>query len=784
MGIKASRSVWAILGVGVVLSVSGPLLIEWFVSVDDEPAAVVAARPPVGDARTVSELMEERFADLTPESVDEECTEWAVSNHTVFGQPLQQIYRDGSVTSNVKIVQLFADFRSDQVKQYELKTQDSKLARISGATLLTAWAELADDSSAASYDRMKTLIDKAISAGATDPLVKLIELMYVLPGDNMKGKDIFQGLPEKLEASEYGTFFQLLCQHNRFKYAIYNEAINSGAIAEQLTGAAVAYSEEYSADSKLTRVTWFYLFQAFRPPLRESEREEMFRQLLISEGTDRLFQHCLAGYLYREQAVRARGGGFIDTVSDDAQQDSGQLFAMAAMHYRKAWLLRPEFSPAASAMVELTNVSRSAGPWDSRQWFELCCQSQFDFQPAYTHYLSGLRPRWGGDYFAMLDFGKECAATKAFETNIPFMIVDCVSEIASETPRGTTWQTSIYVDALTDFWQSLDDWGDRTENDRLAPQWQRQDSLRAAVMIRNHRYEEARQALDDASWPPLTEVMQDVVVDPILSASMAYAMTDAHSESLMAIEKQHSKGAPSNTTEKQILDAISILATAKKSNSLPRAQRYFSVREHSLKQHLLFIKGDWVNLTFDTPLTQWMIQGGEAVVETETSILMSNLPIGATSMQAIPNVAFAAPYLVKATLERVHGSNFFPRLSINVGPVSQAIVLSKPGGMVFMFDDQPRSAGTVIPNGRQNQVYFVPDLEDTATMTLNIQPDHYLMFINEQQVPVLPMNVFRPSTELSFGGNPYESSLGQIRLSNVQIRRVDRQTIEAMPEEE
>ena len=87
--------------------------------------------------------------------------------------------------------------------------------------------------------------------------------------------------------------------------------------------------------------------------------------------------------------------------------------------------------------------------------------------------------RWGGSHEELLAFGEECDATKAFETAVPYTLVDCISQIAKETSGGKPWETPSYVKTLTDFWAAMDHWGTENNIERTALQWKNQASFQA-----------------------------------------------------------------------------------------------------------------------------------------------------------------------------------------------------------------------------------------------------------------------------------------------------------------
>lgn len=69
-----------------------------------------------------------------------------------------------------------------------------------------------------------------------------------------------------------------------------------------------------------------------------------------------------------------------------------------------------------------------------RRCFDLAVAAQFDYEPAYSAYLTYLAPRWGGTRRAVFDFGSECAATGRFDTQVPLFFRSAISILAAGSP--------------------------------------------------------------------------------------------------------------------------------------------------------------------------------------------------------------------------------------------------------------------------------------------------------------------------------------------------------------
>lgn len=770
MGLKISKRIWIILSVALTLIVAGKLVLMRVVSEADDTGTPLVTNHVEGDPRSLDELIQLRFGDLEPFAVADECDAWVAENNWSFGHTLSYLNGRESRTINSEVDAAIQGFRREKIKQYASLTSDPETARPAVQLLLEVWAERVDEVSLASIERIKKLINEALAAGSKDALVRNLQLTYLPPENYSDAAETLSSLPEEITAAGYDSFFRLLAQHNRYRLASQHEAVNLGVIANDLIEDVVLYSDEYSADQSLTRITWYYIYAAFSRPLRDSEQDEMVRQLLISDKTDPTIAHFFVGDSLRRKASQMRGEGYASSVSEESWEEISRLARLACMHYSKAWLLRPDLPQAPWRLLDtISGLHPSASRWTPRQWFEITCRAQIDYRPAYSTYLRSLLPRWGGTYLDMHDFGKECAATKAYDTTIPFFLLNCIRTIASETPNSTTWETPTYVKSLVEFWDEVDTVRDQLINNGLKDLYEGQPPLRAAVMIRNAKYEQARKALEKTTWPPPIRLMQEVLPDPLLAASMAYAMAGPNVNELAAVEEKFGVDLGEDLTVEGLEKAIAVVVAAEKDKVSDRADRYFFVRKNSLQKQLDFVNNAWVQLTFDESLMDWNIRGGTASVENPATLLVSNVDTGPSVMFATPNVTFPPPFVVKAKLERIRGDHFIPRLGINVGPVSAASVLSKPGGLSFIFDDQPRAAGII--SAPPPQSYYVHDLEDTGSMMIFVQQDRYTMFINDLRLPlkILP---FRPNGQLSFGGNPYESAIGKFRLSDVQVHKV------------
>lgn len=145
----------------------------------------------------------------------------------------------------------------------------------------------------------------------------------------------------------------------------------------------------------------------------------------------------LTGQAETQWAWALRGGGWASTVSQDGWKGFAEHIQLAHEALEKASKLRPDRPEAAALMITVA-MAENAPPTVSRQWFNQAVAAQFDYLPAYTKLMWNYAPRWLGSEQMVLEFGKACAATQRYDTEVPAMIYEACRALAVENanPRG------------------------------------------------------------------------------------------------------------------------------------------------------------------------------------------------------------------------------------------------------------------------------------------------------------------------------------------------------------
>lgn len=107
-----------------------------------------------------------------------------------------------------------------------------------------------------------------------------------------------------------------------------------------------------------------------------------------------------------------------------------------------SWELNPASLDTAREMmgVVLMEHELAGKPFDPRapdelrQWFDRAIAVECDSLPVYTIALNGYDPAYGGSLAKQLAFGRACAETRRFDTNVPSYFSDAVSRVAAALP--------------------------------------------------------------------------------------------------------------------------------------------------------------------------------------------------------------------------------------------------------------------------------------------------------------------------------------------------------------
>ena len=151
----------------------------------------------------------------------------------------------------------------------------------------------------------------------------------------------------------------------------------------------------------------------------------------------------LSGRYHERKAWLARGHQYADKVTAEGWKGFSESRALAVESFAQAWKLRPDSPVAARELlgIGLTGTDTGEHPM---VWLQRVNEAQFDHISSFRAVMNGLLPRWGGSHGQMLAFGLSCAATKQFDTEVPYFFFEALRDVIRD---GADW-TSLCRDPL------------------------------------------------------------------------------------------------------------------------------------------------------------------------------------------------------------------------------------------------------------------------------------------------------------------------------------------------
>lgn len=174
--------------------------------------------------------------------------------------------------------------------------------------------------------------------------------------------------------------------------------------------------------------------------------KRFFEKLAAAPNADRWMVQMLLARAHVNLAWEDRGEGGAGRVTQQGWRGFGAHLAKARSLLLQAWHERPDLPEAAHDQIAVTMGSDGVAGEDPRFWFDRAVAVDFDLRTAYFAMMWALRPRWGGSHDQMLAFGRECLATKRFDTTVPWFFHRAVCDILSKSddPRDACRGLNVY----------------------------------------------------------------------------------------------------------------------------------------------------------------------------------------------------------------------------------------------------------------------------------------------------------------------------------------------------
>jgi hypothetical protein len=351
----------------------------------------------------------------------------------------------------------------------------------------------------------------------------------------------------------------------------------------------------------------------------------------------------LEGEYHIDQAWKARGGGYANTVTAQGWQGFEKNTALAHKAFEQAWNLHPNRVIAPARLIYVT--MGESGAEEMRQWFERAIAVQIDYPEAWSSMRWGLRPRWHGDLDAMLALGVTAVQSKRFDTDVPRKLFDVLGDMEQEMklPAGTHIYGNQEVwPHLKEMYQGYIAAPSRTNE---VSGWR---AAYATIAFLAGHPDVSREQLQLLDWKPPPAAMTGYGVDLSLMPLIVAGMTGPCSNEVVRAESGYKSRA---LTEAADLCA----ALADSGHADDRTREYARARLSAIKREQLLAKSEWIDLLptgDDDP--DWVFFGDK----------VQRLPDGALEVTAGPyghgfysRTRVGPNFEVKGEIEFVKSSN-------------------------------------------------------------------------------------------------------------------------------
>lgn len=372
-------------------------------------------------------------------------------------------------------------------------------------------------------------------SGCDDPLVRFICARVRSETQGAAGRTQLPEIIVQLESSQYSPAVVFLARVKLWQLSSRNDTPAAAQASLEALRKALAERPLTADDS----VVWHHFvshgdFEKYF----DKNAEGILDVLTTTDGVPDWLKHRLRGRFAITRAWDARGAGRANTVTEKGWEGFGQYLVEARQELTKAWELNPKHPSAATQMITVAMGAGKDPLGEMRLWFERAVQARFDNPGAYNNFLGGVRPRWHGSHAAMIAFGRSCAATGRYDTEVPGYLLRAARMISYEWDDHDTYyaQAAPYAE-LRDVCVG---YIKNTKSDRVRRYYLSQG---AVLAVKCRKFDEAREFLKRLDYRLNEEVAKDWQVDAqdwpqqVLAASGPLAKAVAAANQSMAADR-------------------------------------------------------------------------------------------------------------------------------------------------------------------------------------------------------------------------------------------------------
>ncbi|MCH8045922.1 MAG: tetratricopeptide repeat protein [Planctomycetes bacterium] len=518
-----------------------------------------------------------------------------------------------------------------------------------------------------------------------------------------------------------------------------------------LNEAFVRWIDFSAKDLASQRIIWTEIEAHYLGEWRNTRERELAN---IGKKTRAKKAHPWIQHMLDARVAKDKGNDLWLTERNSGTDDEefAPLFREAAKHYEAAWKLAPQFPEPAAELLQL-----SRGKWAKgtpRMWFDRTVSAELDLPVAYTYYRTHLR---GEGPTALINFGVECAATRRYDTKVPFELLECLWAVENHSGENVWAREGVY-EMVRDLCQDA----------IKAPRYMQQPQSKATrgwmiatqviVAARAGRYDEIGPLWKKTSYFHLARAAKMYHLPTSLRALKSTADRAVAGDAKLINEIERTLAAVEDEkTAAQAEKTFKALAAKLKPDD-KRIAHWRSI----LSVQTNFYAGRWAEVTFPEGCIE--LAGAPKWSRTDDRTLVSR----GTHVYQLPHLAsLAPPYEITLDIRTVDMPPEVEVAGLQVGR-SSPVRNQRGQGVFFGMNSKTGKAATKL---FVRSYYKVPRT-DVYHVHIRAWHGHYEYFINGNRLTGRPQFAFNPTGYFVLGAPGPTESTPVVRYSKLRIRQI------------
>ncbi len=556
--------------------------------------------------------------------------------------------------------------RMAEINLYPKHTKDPEAAREVAMKFLVRAAHWESDMPASlcpdrcRFRDIKSFAKQALSLGSKDPIVLRYHALFFL--NHFPLRECSNRLSEAARIFDQSDYPRGL----RFKYeAAIFRAQDIGVRVDTLRKTMVrvfdvlpAYLEWASRQPNSQRPSFQMIYDIARVRYTQlkSPAHQRLKDCIKSYQAEPYHDPWLAamlkGMLHREIGWHARRINDDDAEGKDIlDREQGK----AAVHFRKAYQLRPEFPEAAGFMTYLIadGLQDSGTTWE---WFKRAIAAEIDCSRAYIGVMTSRGVYRGGSAESRQAFAEKCRDLNRFDSKVPEKYIDWL--VADGRYKELKFHPDIYRECQQCFRQYVDHpiWRSPDGSKQKGRQQVTYLARMIALATRADEFAEARELWEemgnDMNTQEALSVFKKHGIRPEYDKSRIIAYEQFEDE-LFAIQPMVGERALGVEFSEEVNQAFQELLA----RDVPGARRYLETWEKITAMEVDYHNGDWLDMKFEKTIDPWIQTGRWDFVDENTVVLDNRVGDAGVYLRSLGH--FPSPIEIQVEVENPERSNIY-----------------------------------------------------------------------------------------------------------------------------